>query len=122
MSFLLRWLGIGRERSTSISVRPSRTLTIAVSYEGAFERCVRGLQDVVGAQIRTMDEQTGTIEATFGLMFSERIACTIERIDAGTTQVTIESRRIAGAELPRDSAVLDRLSEWVAQETVDSAS
>ncbi|MDP9024835.1 MAG: hypothetical protein M3N13_05660 [Candidatus Eremiobacteraeota bacterium] len=116
MSFLLRWLGIGQERPANISVRPSRTLMVGVPYDAAFDRCVYGLQQVVGAQVRAMDRETGTIEATFGLMFSERIACDLRRIDSATTEVAIESRRIAGAELPKDSAVLDRLSQWIAEE------
>jgi hypothetical protein len=116
VSFLLRWLGIGQERTASISVRPSRTLTLAVPYDAAFERCVHGLEEIVGANVRAMDRQTGTIEATFGLMFSERVACDVRRVDENTTQVTIESRRIAGAELPKDSAVLERLSQWIREE------
>lgn len=116
MSFILRWLGFTSERPSGISVRPWRTLTLQVSYDDAFQRCIRGLQDVVGAQIREMDRECGTIEATFGLMFSERITCTVERLDDGATQVTIESRRIAGSELPKGSAVLDRLQEWIALE------
>ncbi|MFN2528683.1 MAG: hypothetical protein ABR584_08190 [Candidatus Baltobacteraceae bacterium] len=116
MSFILRWLGIVSERPSGISVRPSRTVALGVSYDDAFERCIRGLEDVVGAQIRDMDREHGTIDATFGLMFSERIACIVQRIDERTTQVTLESRRIAGAELPKDSAVLDRLQEWITLE------
>lgn len=97
-------------------MRPSRALTIAVPFDAAFERCLRGLQEIVGAQIRATDKQTGTIEATFGLMFSERLACSVHGIDEHSSHVTIESRRIAGADIPKSSAVLDRLAEWVAEE------
>jgi len=116
MSFILRWLGFVSERPSGIAVRPSRTVALEASYDSAFERCIRGLEDVVGAQIRDMDREHGTIDATFGLMFSERVACIVQRIDDGRTQVTLESRRIAGSGLPKDSAVLDRLYEWITLE------
>lgn len=113
MSFLLKWLGFFKDRPAGISVRPSRTFTIHLEYDAAFERCVRGLEDVLGAHVRERDRDSGNIEATFGLMFSERVACSLRRDGGNTTQVTLESRRIAGSELPKRSAVLDRLESWM---------
>ena len=113
MSFLMKWLGLSIDRSRGISVRPARTFEIDLPYNQAFERCGYGLQEIVGAQVRESDPQRGTIEATFGLMFSERLACSLQRIEDNRTQVSIESRRIAGTELPKDSTVLDRLEIWM---------
>ncbi|GAC1390530.1 MAG: hypothetical protein NVSMB31_07610 [Vulcanimicrobiaceae bacterium] len=113
MNFIAKWLGLGVENSGGIAVRPSRTMEIGLSYDAAFARCLQGLAEVVGANVREADSQRGTIDATFGLTFSERLACSIARIDETRTRVTIESRRIAGTSLPKDSAVLDRLELWV---------
>ncbi|MDQ6931207.1 MAG: hypothetical protein M3126_11160 [Candidatus Eremiobacteraeota bacterium] len=113
MSFILKWLGFLKEKPAGISVRPSRTFDIDLAYDAAVERCVRGLEDVLGAQVRELDRERGTVEASFGLMFSERVACSLQRAGADATQVTLESRRIAGSELPKNSAVLDRLERWM---------
>lgn len=113
MSFILRWLGLTIERPTGIAVRPSRTIEVALPYEAAYDRCLQGLRDVAGANIAAADPAGGTIDASFGLINSERIACTVRRIDADRSQVTIESRRFAGTGLAKDSAVLDRLEVWI---------
>jgi hypothetical protein len=113
MSFILRWLGLTIERPTGISVRPSRTVEVELPYEAAYARCLSGLRDVAGANISSESAAGGTIEGTFGLINSERIACTVRRVDANRSEVTIESRRFAGAGLPKDSAVLERLELWI---------
>lgn len=113
MSFILRWLGLSVERPAGISVRPSRTIEVELPFEAAYARCLTGLRDVAGANIASADAAGGTIDANFGLINSERIGCTVRRLDAERAEVTIESRRFAGAGLPKDSAVLDRLEVWV---------
>lgn len=113
MSFLLRWLGLTIDRPEGLSVRPARTLEVALPFEEAFERCMSGLRDGVGANISACDQEAGTIEAAFGLINSERIACMVRRGGATTSVITIESRRIAGSGLSKSSAVLERLSEWI---------
>ncbi|MDP9018172.1 MAG: hypothetical protein M3N19_07615 [Candidatus Eremiobacteraeota bacterium] len=113
MSFIAKWLGLSVDTQSGIAVRPARSIEIDLSYDAAFARCLQGLNDIVGAQVRDADLASGTIDATFGLMFSERLACSVTRIDATKTHVLLESRRIAGTSLPKDSAVLDRLEVWV---------
>ena len=113
MSFLLRWLGLTIDRPEGLSVRPARTLEVTLPFEAAFERCMSGLRDAVGANIAAYDREAGTIEASFGLINSERIACLVRGGGDTTSLVTIESRRIAGAGLSNSSAVLERLSEWI---------
>lgn len=113
MSFLLRWLGLTIDRPEGLSVRPARTLDVPLPFDEAFDRCMSGLRDAVGANIAASDRAAGTIEATFGLINSERIACTVRRDGATQSLVTVESRRIAGAGLSKGSAVLERLAEWI---------
>lgn len=113
MSFLLRWLGLSVERPAALSVRPSRTVEVALPYDAAFDRCLRGLEIAAGANVSDAQRSAGTIEAAFGLINSERIGCTVRRIDDASTAVTIESRRFAGSGLPQGSAVLDRLETWL---------
>lgn len=113
MSFLLKWLGLTIEKPAGVAVRPSRTLELALPYGMVFERCVRGLEEALGAQVGVADPQTGCIEASFGLIFSERLACCVRRIDDQTTSVTIESRRIAGSPPTKELPVLDRWEKWV---------
>ena len=113
MSFLLKWLGLASEATNEISVRPARAFSVSLEYEAAFYHCVRGLEDVLGARVRELDAGRGTIDASFGLMFSERIACLLRPAEVGTTHVIIESRRIAGAQLPKGTPVLDRLELWM---------
>ncbi|GAC1655700.1 MAG: hypothetical protein NVS9B12_06920 [Vulcanimicrobiaceae bacterium] len=113
MKFLLKWLGLSVEKTPGISVRPTRTFPVALGLAACFGRCVEGLEDVLGAQVRELDEQRGIVEASFGLMFSERIACSMRPIDETNTEVSLESRRIAASSLPKDSAVLDRLELWM---------
>ncbi|MDQ2680766.1 MAG: hypothetical protein M3Y21_07075 [Candidatus Eremiobacteraeota bacterium] len=113
MSFLLKWLGIGVDRTANIGLRPSRTLELAAPIDRVFERCIDGLENVLGAIVRERDPQAGTIDASFGLMFSERIFCGLDTIDETHTRVRIESRRNAQAELPKGTQAIDRLAQFL---------
>ena len=113
MSFLLRWLGLTIEKPAGLTVRPARTVDVVLPYDEAFDRCVRGLEVAAGANVTLADRAGGTIEAAFGLINSERIGCTLKRIDDAHTAVTMESRRFAGTGLSQASPVLDRLEVWL---------
>ncbi len=115
MSFLLKWLGLNIERSSNIGLRPSRTLELELPFEAAFERCIEALENDLGAIVRDRNPQTGSIDASFGLMFSERIACSLTKIDQTHTMIRIESHRSAQIELPKDTQVLDRLTQFLMQ-------
>lgn len=112
VKFLLAWLGVTVERAGRFAVRPTRNVVIDLPLAQAFDRCVTGLEEVVGAMIQVSDRERGYLEATFGLTFSERIACTLVA-KGSSTLATLESRRNAGTELPKDVSVLDRLERWL---------
>ncbi|HEY8312650.1 MAG TPA: hypothetical protein VIG51_00630, partial [Candidatus Baltobacteraceae bacterium] len=96
MSFLLKWLRIDKPQGAGL--RPSRSVEVALPFDAAFDRCTDGIERVLGGVVRESDRAAGTIEATFGLAFSERLTCTFESLDAQLTRARIESRRGAQAE------------------------
>lgn len=99
--------------SGSIAVRPSRTLEVPVAYDIAFERCKSAVQNLLGAAVREEDRPRGYLESSPGLMFSERICFTLEPIAPHATRVTVESRRIAGAQLPPPSTHIAAVAEYI---------
>lgn len=113
MSFLLKWLGLGTERPAALGVRPSRAFVLDAGSDAVFERAMLGLERAVGAHVQSADSARGTIEASFGLMFSERIAIFIRAIEPQRTEVVLESRRIAGVTPPQRLDVLDRLEQFL---------
>jgi len=115
VSFLLKWLGFERAPQ-AFDVRPSRTIVLELSAEAAFDVVLRALDAAVGAQIESADRERGTIDATFGLIFSERIACSLRSLAPGSTEVVLESRRRAAARPTTDRDVLDRLTEYLTRD------
>lgn len=92
------------EPRKSVALHPSRSVELDLPKDAAFARCKRGIEDVLGGEIR--DERAGEwIEAPFGLIDSERLACTLTTIDPSHTRVTIETRRGARPEAPPSSYV-----------------
>lgn len=114
MSFFFKWLRV--ERTERVALHPTRTLDVTAPYEATFARCIDGIERVLGGVVRERDAEGGTLEATFGLMFSERLTCGLERVDAGRTRVRIDSRRGAVGEPRRQSDYVDRLADWLASE------
>ena len=114
MAFLFKWLRV--ERAERVTLHPTRTLDVAVTYEATFARCVDGIERVLGGVVRERDAARGTLEATFGLTFSERLTCALERVDAGRTRVRIDSRRGAVGEPRTQSDYVDRLADWLVSE------
>jgi hypothetical protein len=109
---LMRWLGLNR--ATTLRLRPSRTLVLDVPYDAAFDRACEGIATVLGGTVRESDRARGYVEASFGLTFSERIACTIERIDDAKTRVTVEARRQIQAQPHETSTYVDALANYLA--------
>ncbi|MDP9111843.1 MAG: hypothetical protein M3M96_09450 [Candidatus Eremiobacteraeota bacterium] len=111
MNFLFKWL---RVRATQhVTLHPTRTLDVALPFEEAFHRCTHGIESVLGGAVRDADAGGGRIEATFGLMFSERLTCSLERLSTGGTRVRVESRRGAVGEVKEQSDYVDRLADWL---------
>ncbi len=109
-SSLMRWLGLKR---TTVRLRPSRTLLLDMSYDAAFDRACEGLVSVLGGTVRETDRARGYVEASFGLTFSERIACSIERVDDAHARITVEARRQIQAQPKEESSYVDALADYL---------
>lgn len=108
---MIAWLGIARP--TTIALHPSRTIELALSQGEAFDRCRDGIERVLGGVIREADRKRGTIEAGFGLIFSERLTCTVSAINATHSRVVIEARRGAQAATAMPSSYVDALADYL---------
>ncbi len=67
---------------------------------------------MLGGVVR--EERPGTIEATFGLIGSERLTCTIAGLDGGRSRVTTETRRGAQAARPAPASFVKALGDYLA--------
>lgn len=108
---MIAWLGIAAPKT--IALHPSRTIELAVSKNEAFDRCRDGIERVLGGFIRESDRERGTIEAGFGLIFSERLTCTVTAVDAAHARVVIEARRGAQAATALPSSYVDALADYL---------
>lgn len=111
MKFLRNWLRV--ERPAGVATHASQTIEIDCACTDAFRRCVRGIEDVLGGAVREADQQRGTIEATFGLIDSERLTCKLAAIDDRRTRVTIESRRGISAAPAKPSTYVRALAGYL---------
>lgn len=107
---LLSWLGL--EVNKTVGLRPHRTVTLDATYDEAFDRVTDGISNVLGGTVRESDRATGYVEASFGLTFSERIVCTVERCGV-QTNVTIEARRQVQNTGAQSSAYVDALALYL---------
>jgi len=94
-------------------MRPSRVVEVSVPYDRAFDAVCDGIVGVLGGTVSEADRKNGYVEASFGLTFSERIVCTIERIDDARTRVTVEARRQLQAQAPETSLYVDALAKYL---------
>lgn len=108
MSFFFKWLR--PERPAGVALHPSQTVEIDTPYDVAFDRCIEGIEGALGGVVRERDIERGTIEATFGLVNSERMTVTLQRIADGRTRVIIESRRRLTTEPARESQYVKALA------------
>jgi len=113
VQFFRRWLT--PETARDVSLNPSRTLEMPASPASAFDRCVDGIERVLGGSIDRKDPSAGTIEARFGLINSERLSVNIDAGEDGCSRVRIESRRGASAERPRSSQYVDALYAFLTE-------
>ena len=113
MKFLTRWLGFERP-GARVGLRPHRDVELPLDVATAYARCRAALDSVLGASILVDDEKTGFIEAGFGLVNSERLRCTLSRIDAGHTAIRIEAFFPAGVDVPASSRNVDALADALA--------
>lgn len=115
MSFIFKWLR--PERPSGVALHPVRIVELAEPLEAAYARCAEGIERVLGGVIRETDERHTRIDATFGLVNSERITVTLEPMDGAHTRVTIESRRVLSAEPARTSQYVGELAKFLAPES-----
>lgn len=106
----MRWLKI--ERPSGVALHPSRTLELSAPPEDVFARCLGGIEHVLGGIVRSSDAQYGTIEATFGLVNSERMSVTVQAHERGS-RVIIESRRGASFEPAKPSQYVAALAKYL---------
>ncbi|HKU68287.1 MAG TPA: hypothetical protein VJP85_10970 [Candidatus Baltobacteraceae bacterium] len=111
MKFLREWLRV--QRPPGVATHASQTVDVDLTYAQAFHRCVRGIEDVLGGAVREADDRRGTIEATFGLINSERLTCTLSRMEGDRTRILIESRRGISAEPAKPSPYVRALAEFL---------
>lgn len=111
MRFLLRWLRI--ERPPGVALHPIRIVQLQAGPEQAYGRCAAIVEQTLGGHI-TAHDAPSLLEASFGLVNSERISLSIEaRADGGST-VRLQSRRLAGAQQTQESAYLSRFERELA--------
>lgn len=111
MKFIRTWLHV--ERPPGVALHAAQTLELDRAHDEVFAQCVRGIEDVLGGAVRTSDREGGSIEATFGLIDSERLTCSIVPLDRGRTRVVIESRRGARPEPAKPSQYVRALAEFL---------
>lgn len=108
MKFLRDWL---RPQPRPAILHPTATVELPCTAEEAFERCLQGIERVLGGVVRSGDPAVGRIEASFGLIDSERLSCTIERGE--TTRVIVESRAVISAEPRTVSPYVEALAAFL---------
>jgi hypothetical protein len=111
MSFIFKWLR--PQRPSGVALHPSRTIEVDMPFEVAFDRCIEGIEGALGGVVRERNPERGTIEATFGLVNSERMSVALQRMDDGRTRVIIESRRGLTTEPARSSQYVDALAQYL---------
>lgn len=111
MSFFLKWLRV--ERPSGVALHPARRVDLDLPPADAFDRCIRGIEEVLGGAVRERDKAGGFIEASFGLINSERMNVRIEPREEGGSRVRIESRRLASAQQASESSYVQALAEFL---------
>lgn len=117
MRFLRNWLRI--ERPPGVALHPTRTVLMQVPTGEAFARAVDGIERLLGGVVRERNPLQGTLEATFGLLNSERITVTIKPNTPESSRVLIESRRGVSGEAPRASQYVDALAQFLSKDDSD---
>jgi hypothetical protein len=111
VKFIRDWLHI--DRPAGVAPHPFERIELERSFDDAWAACIRGVEDVLGGVVRESDKIQGRIEATFGLVNSERLTCTLQTLDPLKTRVTIESRRGASPEPPASSQYVRALAQFL---------
>ena len=118
MGFIARWLDLATGRQ-KVGLRPHRDVELALGYDAAFDRVLRGIDRVLGAHVATDDRRGGLVEAAFGLVNNERVRCSLRKVDAAHTAVRIEAFFPVGAIVHDRSPAVDALANYL-EEAIES--
>jgi hypothetical protein len=111
VNFLRRWLSV--ERPPGIALHSSQSVELDCAFDEVFERCTHGIVDVLGGTIDQASAARATIEASFGLIHSERLTCTLRREGDKKTRVFIEARRGASTGPTQPSQYVRALADYL---------
>jgi hypothetical protein len=111
MSFFFKWLRV--QRPSGVALHPTRTVELEMQPAQAFDRAVHGIEQILGGIVGESDRARGTIEATFGLINSERITVAVEPLEDNRSRVVIESRRGVSGQPPTKSQYVDALANYL---------
>lgn len=106
----MKWLGLEKPRAQA-SLHPRRDLELDLDYDTAYDRVLASIEAAIGANVTLDDRPAGRIEAAFGVVNSERIACTIESLGEARTALRIEARFPAASDVPQRSGAVDALAD-----------
>lgn len=108
--FLMKWLGLGKP-APAVGLRPHRDVDLAVDCDTAYARVLSAIELTLGANVTIDDRRAGFIEAAFGVVNSERVRCSFDRVDESHTHVRIEAFFPAGAAVQSSSRAVDALAD-----------
>ncbi len=72
-----------------------------------------GIEDVLGGVVYSADESSGTIQAGFGLVHSERLTVRLDELEGECTRAIIESRRGAAPVALGSSSYVEALAKYL---------
>jgi hypothetical protein len=108
MSFILKWLR--PDTTTRIGMRPHRIVELELAIDDAYRHVLKLVDHELGANTSIEDPQTHFIEATFGLINSERIRINLEKIDKTHTRIRIEAYFPANMKIAEKSLAVETLA------------
>ncbi len=94
-------------------MNPSVAVVLPLTAVEALERCAQGIEYELGGVISNHNLTAGSLDATFGLLHSERISCQCVALDSSHTSVRIVSRALVGTTPRMQSDYVTRLAAYL---------
>ncbi|MGA8535470.1 MAG: hypothetical protein WB615_15280 [Candidatus Tumulicola sp.] len=117
MSFIARWLNLAKDRQ-KVGLRPHRDVELAAGYDAAYDCVLRAAEGAIGANVAVDDRRGGLVELAFGVVNSERVRCTLRRVDDAHVAIRIEAFFPAGAAVRDRSPAVDALADYIESKPV----
>lgn len=111
MKFFRNWLRV--DRPSSAALHPTRTLVIEAPASAVYAACISAIEHTLGGHVYEQNAAAGRIDATFGLVNSERLSVTLAALEEEKTRVTVESRRGALSQQRASSDYVDALTNYL---------